>query len=259
MNKKLRDLEKLTNFTSGESDTRKSLLICKNCNLLSSSYSLVFYKNIEQESIPIMFISRDPNIKPKEIKKKENPKRVVTSWEHPKKRGLGWFILDFLVENGLWEEFLRYVKNLENANNMPRFYWTHMVKCYASNNKSNVKKAEKKCKEYLKKEINKLNPKLIIGCGIDVANALFPKENNESDLIKHFSNLTESNKSAYKARKGIVIIPHPSCSWYQRWKKGCFSKVGISYQELECLINKVTEMKKGSLVLTKEKRVLPSH
>jgi uracil-DNA glycosylase len=236
----LDELEKLNIFTSGGNDPRASLSICNNCILKTKPYSLVFYKKTLPSPIPIMFISRDPNIKLEEMKSKNCVSPIdfiISLGPQPRKKGLGWFFNDFLLKNGLWSEFLNFLKS-NNPKTPLRFYWTHAVKCYACNDKGFFDDAKNTCIKYLKEEIVKLKPKLIVGCGLEVAQTLYQIKYNYNRTIK-FEDLTQENKGVLTLGKGEVIIPHPARALYQRWKKGNFMKVGITADELKMIIDKV--------------------
>lgn len=244
MSQILKDLEKITEFSQGKiNDPRSQLTVCQNCLLKESFYSVSFYtQNLHYLSKRpvIMFISRDPNIKESEIRNAGNIFDTVKRWK-PRKHGVGWFFNDFLVSNGLWEEFLNY---LENGSLIPRFYWTHLIKCYAQNDKTKVDLAIPYCTKYLWEEIKEIKPKLIICAGIDVAKTII----NNFDLkvigkergaiVTDFRDLIYYHKTTLNKRDGIVGIYHPSGIPYQQWKKGELD-IGISFEELKKLINEM--------------------
>ncbi len=134
----------------------------------NSEYALCFYrlrlnKYCQTESQPIttgvkiMFISRDPNLDMKEIKAWGSPIKTVIR-KVPCSSGVSNFFYDFLLENKVIHQFLKYLENTK-SNPIPKFYWTHLVKCYATGYAKQHRKkvdecvtqASESCKEYLKK------------------------------------------------------------------------------------------------------------
>ncbi|MCS7151703.1 MAG: uracil-DNA glycosylase family protein [Endomicrobia bacterium] len=251
MNNILNDLEKITSSCINGNFQRNNLCICSRCTLRNSGYSLCFYtntlikKNINQKGVVIMFISRDPNIDVNTVRN-VNYKTIdiVLEWKEPKKIGLGNFFYDFLYKpnrNNLWSEFLNYLEALKNTgiSNIvvpPRFYWTHLVKCYAENNANIVNQAKEHCIDYLKEEIEAIKPQLIITAGKDVGNAvasIFP-------LQKIGSTIKDINTKIFAAYQNknskIICIPHPSQAPYQMWKNGT-KDFGIKFKDLKKLIN----------------------
>lgn len=240
MNKVLEDLERITDFSKGSYDPRPQLMVCQGCPLRGSSYSVSFYNKIlhSLSKTPIiMFISRDPNIKDTEIKDAGSIFNTVKRWK-PRKHGVGWFFSDFLVDNGLWKEFLNY---LENESIVPRFYWTHLIKCHAQNNKEKVDSAIPYCAKYLEEEIKEIKPQLIICAGIDVIKTIINNFNlnifdTEKIFVEEFRDLIHYHKTILDKKKGIIGIYHPSGKLYQLWKKGKLYN-GITFEELRQLIN----------------------
>lgn len=249
----LNDLEKITDFSEGGQDPRSTLSICQGCFLKTSPYVLCFYRkrlnkgvqcsssddkdsacsNINQ--VTVMFVSRDPNITCCEINYHGNPTKVVTSWNSPRRHGLGFFFNDFLQYKNSWSKFLDYLKNTNSAP-IPRFYWTHLIKCHAFNNVNNVNNAIGFCLKYLVDEIHHLKPIVIVAAGLDVAREVF---NCVGTRIWHkisFRNVSTENQTTIRNGKGIVVIPHPSQAPYQMWKQGRFD-IGITVSDFRNLIN----------------------
>ncbi|MEO0116726.1 MAG: uracil-DNA glycosylase family protein [candidate division WOR-3 bacterium] len=196
--------------------------------------SFIEKNSLNKNLFRLVFISRDPNLKVEKEVSSTN-QAIINLKTPPPKKGLGWFFNDFLTINCLWSRFLEFLKN---PNNESRFYWTHLVKCYAKNSQEEVQKAKNFCKNYLSEELKQLDPKLIIGAGLDVARVLVEigyLQANKDNL--RFKNLQPINEKTLEGRERIIIIPHPSQSPYQTWKNGCF-KIGITHKELTELIKK---------------------
>ncbi|MEO0161892.1 MAG: uracil-DNA glycosylase family protein [candidate division WOR-3 bacterium] len=245
----LQDLEKLTDLSERGTDVRHSLSICQSCLLQTSPYALCFYRqrlnkisqntsepgNTGNNQVTVMFVSRDPNIDLQEIKFSGSPTKAVTRWVPPRRHGLGFFFDDFLVNNNAWSRFIGYLQNTKSAP-IPRFYWTHMVKCHAYNDKSKVDSAIDFCIKYLCEEIKQIKPILIITAGLDVAANVYKCMNVQMPPKITFNKCSSLNETAIKNGKGIVVIPHPSQAPYQMWKQGRF-QTGITFNSLENLIN----------------------
>ncbi|MCS7231533.1 MAG: uracil-DNA glycosylase family protein, partial [Elusimicrobiota bacterium] len=229
---------------------RNGLCICSRCTLKNSEYSLCFYintlkKNIDQKGVVIMFISRDPNIDVNTVRN-VNYKTIdiVLKWKEPKKIGLGNFFYDFLYEsncNSLWSEFLDYLEVLKNTGSSnivtPRFYWTHLVKCYAENNANIVNQAKEHCIGYLKEEIEAIKPQLIITAGKDVLSAVASISSLHVSAIDKIKDINAKILAAYQNKNPqIICIPHPSQAPYQMWKNGT-KDFGIKFKDLKNLIN----------------------
>ncbi len=259
MNKLLNHLEKITNFSEGKKDPRNSLTKCKKCILKNSEYAVCFYRRrlnstcltssqqatTSATRVKIMFISRDPNTDPCIFQLSRNlAKFIVTCWRNPKKQNIQRFFYDFLWNNNAWRQFINYLQDTSNNNLIPKFYWTHLVKCYAQNNPSLVKKAAKFCIEYLREEIRCIDPVLIIAAGADVGREVYNlKEISLLRPIRGFFNnsvVHQMNKQAITQQEGIVVIPHPSgrSKYYDAWEKGNF-QIGITFNELKDLVNKL--------------------
>ena len=243
MNHLLNDLEKITDLSEGQPNPRNSLTICKKCILKNSEYAVCFYRNRLTDSntkIKVMVVSRDPNIKQKELEQYGTPTKASIE-RFPSKIGVNRFFSEVILNTKGGAQFLEYLENTR-SNPIPSFYWTHLVKCYAENNSSRVKKAAKFCIEYLREEIRCIDPVLIIAAGADVGLEVYNLRNVSPlpPIIRFFNSpiLHQMNQQAITQQQGVVVIPHPSRASYERWKKGNF-QIGITFNELKDLVNKL--------------------
>ncbi len=253
MNHLLNDLEKITDFSEGQPNPRNSLTICNKCILRNSPYALCFYRtrlnstclNSSQQAttlapyVKIMLVSRDPNIDPDiSFRFSNNLTRfIATYWRNPQQQNIQRFFYDFLLNNNVWAQFINYLEDTKN-NPIPKFYWTHLVKCYAQNNPSLVKKAAKFCIEYLREEIKCIDPVLIIALGKDAGKGVYKVKSLSFPRNYKLSDLSPKNEKTIKQRKGIVVIPHSSGRnpYYDPWKNGEYP-IGVTFDELKNLID----------------------
>lgn len=242
----LDDLEKITDFSEtweSKDDLRDSLDICKECGLKHADYTLCFYrKRLNNAGVKIMFVSQNPNINIYEVNMSGSPTKTVSGWGRKRKGGIADFFRDFLDHNNIWSQFEEYLRDTKN-NSIPSFYWTHIVKCFGENNQSKISEAFENCKEYLRKEIEEIQPHLIIAAGLKAGRAVYeikklPLPPMEEDF--NFNYVFSQNRSALNQQGGVIVIPHPSGRGrhYDKWKQGEFP-IGITKEDLKNLIDKL--------------------
>jgi hypothetical protein len=210
-NKFLNDLLKLNSITMGAKIKKPKT--CDGCDIYSDDCDpFVFYKE-NNNKFGIIVVSRDPNIprvdKPWMIKHIEYLKNLFSlQIVNPAQ-----FILSLIYDNPTEiKKFSNwFIENTTKQNS--KIYWTHMTKCYAWNDKNIANKVFKKCSGYLKAEIEELKPKLIIGLGRDVEDALKRVAGSDYLVVEMKDSLKQINSGnldKYKNKNTVFILPHPS-------------------------------------------------
>lgn len=171
----------------------------------------------EEHLVDIMVVSRDPNCNYGNIRNDVNLERLREIQRKGKRiTDLCGFIISLVGEDD-WDGFIDYLKRHSKT---PKLYWTHLTKCNTNNNRNFALRASTSCKEYLKEEIDFLNPWLIVGLGADVAKNLLPLEclSDTPLAIKTAGKFLGVGKTLDLEEKmspnfentELLILPHPA-------------------------------------------------
>lgn len=147
-----------------------------------------------------------------------NPGRDEDNGGEPFIGRAGKFLMDWLGEVGLSRE---------------QVYITNCVKCFTENNRPPTDTEIETCSRlWLREEGVALNPRLLIVLGMDAYYGVFGKK------AVFWSNLVGKKVETLASRTEILIMPHPSATFYQPDKKVVYKE---AIPKVQAILAKIKE------------------
>ena len=95
-------------------------------------------------------------------------------------------------------------------------YWTHVRKCFLDGKQSMVRKASRKCRQYLEYEVKALEPRLILAVGKSAFKALRAGSRDKrlkrqlKDAFKKQLRGPFKDVNIFGVKVDLAVLPHPS-------------------------------------------------
>ena len=147
-----------------------------------------------------------------------NPGRDEDAGGEPFIGRAGKFLMDWLAQVGLSRE---------------QVYITNCVKCFTKDNRAPTDEEIETCSRlWLREEGNVLSPRLVIVLGMDAYYGVFGKK------ATRWSELVGTTVETLASEAAILIMPHPSATFYQPDKKVVYKD---AIPKVQAIVAKIKE------------------